>query len=60
MGQPVTKKQINTSEKSGKMTNFDAPKEIKDSRDTIRERDTACWEEDFELESRKAEHGIRD
>lgn len=60
MGQDVTKKLKNTSEKSEKMTNFDAPKEIlKDSRDTIKERDTACWE-DFELESRKAEHGIRD
>lgn len=61
MGQVVTKKQKNTSEKSEKMTNFDTLKrDIEDSRDTIKEKDTACWEEDFELESRKAEHGIRD
>lgn len=61
MAQVVTKKAEITSEKSKKMTIFDIPKEIKaDSRDTIKERDRPSFEEDFELESRRAEYGIRD
>lgn len=62
MAQVVTKKAEITSEKSKKMTIFDTPKEIKaDSRDTIKEeRDRPSFEEDFELESRRAEYGIRD
>ena len=60
MAQVVTKKAEITSEKSKKMTIFDIPKEIKvDSRDTIKERDKPSFEEDFELESRRAEYGIR-
>lgn len=62
MGQQVTKKVENVSKKSEKMTNFDTPKQEiqRDSRDTIKERDRPSWEEDFELESRRIEHGIGD